>query len=187
MLRATAILVLSCMSGVVLGREFMGHKVIDAPFVVAGGKTVVLPITDAGPIPAEDRKAKVEAAGFIITRSKDDSKIALIVWTFGLTNKSIKSIQSISVSEVAPADVEIPFVNDGAPQLQDKYWIGNTTPLAATRESVPWLFADGPSTFVFRITINEPANDSREYFQPAWFSSEAKAHFREMIARINGG
>jgi hypothetical protein len=52
---------------------------------------------------------------------------------------------------------------------------------------VPWLFADGPSTFVFRITINEPANDSREYFQPAWFSSEAKAHFREMIARINGG
>ena len=82
-------------------------------------------------------KAKVEAAGFIITRSKDDSKIALIVWTFGLTNKSIKSIQSISVSEVAPADVEIPFVNDDAPQLQDKYWIGNTTPLAATRESVP--------------------------------------------------
>src|SRR4051812_31576743 len=83
MFRTTAILILTCLSGVALGREFMGHKVIDAPFVVAGGKTVVLPITDAGPIPAEDRKAKIEAAGFIITRSSDDPKLALIIWTFG--------------------------------------------------------------------------------------------------------
>src|SRR5689334_6598337 len=116
MLRTIVIVVLSFMSAIALGREFMGHKVIDAPFVVAGGKTVVLPVTDAGPIPAEDRKAKIETAGFIITRSKEDPKLALIVWTFGLTNKSIKTIESISVSEVAPSDVEKLLVSDAAPK-----------------------------------------------------------------------
>lgn len=186
MIRTTILLVLSCMSGVALGREFMGLKVIDVPFVVAGGKTVLLPVTDAGPIPAEDRKARIEAAGFIIARTEDNPKLALIVWTFGLTNKSIKSIQSISVAEVAPTDVDIPLVHDAAPHLQEKYWTGNATPIAATRELVPWLFADGASTFVFRITINEGGNDSRVYLQPAWFSSEVKAQYREMIAKING-
>jgi len=175
------------MSGVALGREFMGHKVVDVPFQIAGGTTVALPITDAGPIPAEDRKARIEVAGFSITRSKGDPKLALIVWTFGLTNKSIKSIESILVSEVAPADVEKPLVKDAAPKLQEKYWTASTAPALATRESLPWLFTDGASTFVFRIAINEAGKDSRVYFQPAWFTKEAKAHFREMIARISGG
>jgi len=71
--------------------------------------------------------------------------------------------------------------------LTDMYWMGATNPDAATRESVPWLFADGASTFVFRIVITEAGKGSREYLQPAWFSKEAKAHFRAMIAKINEG
>src|SRR5688500_2932168 len=140
MLRMTVILALACTSAVAFGREFMGHKVIDVPFQIAGGQTVVLPITHAGPIPAEDRKAKVEVAGFMITRSKDDPKLAMIVWTFGLTIKSIKNVESISVAEVAPTVTEIPLVNDAAPKLAKKYWMGSTAPVAATRGVAPWLF-----------------------------------------------
>lgn len=187
MYRTTAVFAFSCISIVALGREFMGYKVIDAPFAIAGGKTVVLPITDAGPIPAEDRRAKIEVAGFMIMPSEGDPQLAMLVWTFGLTNKAVKNVESITVAEVAPADAEMTLVNDIAPKFEKRYWIGRTTPVAATRESAPWLFADGASTFVFRFTISEHGKDARTYFQPASFSSEAKAHFRQMIERINGG
>ncbi|MEO8064087.1 MAG: hypothetical protein ABI821_15235 [Pseudomonadota bacterium] len=165
----------------------MGQKVIDAPFAIAGGNTVMLPVTDAGAIPAEDRKAKIEVAGFIVTRSENEPKLAMIVWNFGLTNKSIKNIESVTVAEVAPAELETPLINDTAPNLVKRYWVGATPPVAATRESVPWLFKEGSTIFVFRFTISEPGKKPHVYLQPAWFSNEVKTHFREVIARINGG
>ena len=187
MYRTTVVLALACISVAALGREFRGHQVIDTPFEIAGGKTVVLPITDAGAIPAEDRKARIEVAGFVIARSKDDPRLAMIVWSFGLTNKPLKNVESIEVAEVAPAKAVVTLVHDTAPTFEKKYWKAGTVPSSATRESVPWLFSEGTSTFVFRFTINERGKDSRVYFQPASFSSEAKAHFRKMIERINGG
>ncbi len=42
MYRTTVVLALACISVAALGREFRGHKVIDTPFEIAGGKTVVL-------------------------------------------------------------------------------------------------------------------------------------------------
>ena len=186
MFRKAAHLALFCLASVALGREFMGHKVIETPFAIAGGTTVVLPMTDAGAIPAEDGKVKIEVAGLIINPSKENSKLAVLTWTFGLTAKS-KNIESISVAEVAPTESEIVLVNDQIPKLAKKYWIGSTPPVVVTHETVPWLFVDDTSTFVFRFTINERGKAPRVLYQPTSFSGETKAYFREMVAKIDGG
>jgi hypothetical protein len=184
MFRKAASFILLCLTSVALGREFMGHKVIETPFAIAGGTTVVLPMTDAGAVPAEDGKVKIEVAGPIINISKENSKLAVLTWTFGLTAK-IKDIESISVAEVAPTETEIVLVNDQMPKLAKKYWIGSTPPVVVTHEAVPWLFTDDTSTFVFRFVINERGKTPRVLYQPTRFSGEAKAYFRAMIAKIN--
>lgn len=186
MIRNIAYLTLLCLASVALGREFMGQKVIETPFVLAGGTTVTLPMTDAGAVPADDGKVKIEVAGLIIEPSAENPKRASLIWTFGLTSKSIKNIESISVAEVAPTETEIVLVNDQAPTLTKKYWIGSSPPVEVTREAAEWLFADDTSTFVFRFTINERGKAPRVLYQPSRFSDEAKAYFREMVARING-
>lgn len=186
MIRKAVCLTLLCCTSVALGREFMGRKVIETPFVLAGGTTVMLPMTEAGAIPADDGKVKIQVAGFVIKPSTENPKRATLVWTFGLTSKSLKNIESISVAEVAPADTEIVLVNDLAPKLTKKYWMGSSTPVEVTREAAEWLFADDVSTFVFRFNINERGKAPRVLYQPTMFSGEAKAYFREMIARING-
>ena len=45
-------------------QQYMGHTVTNMPFPIARGKTVSLPVTDAGPIPAENEK--IGYADFVV-------------------------------------------------------------------------------------------------------------------------
>jgi len=168
-------------------RTYMGQPVVDMQFSIAGGKTVSLPVTDGGPIPAEDRDFKIEAAGFSIQPSLFGSKQALLAWQFGLTSKTSKTLDRVVVEEVFPSDVSKVLVDDQSPSLSGKMWSGSTVGVAPNPTSTPWLFTEKASIFVFRFTIT-PAGSGRPVVlhQPAWFSRPVKEQFQQTIARING-
>lgn len=174
------------LAGCASQNTYMGHKVVDMPFTVAGGKTVSLPITDAGPIPAENQSFKIEVAGFTVGPSKDNPSQAMLTWRFGLTAKSSQTLERVVVEEVAPAAVEKLLVEDHAPALKDKVWSGSSQPIEASKTSTPWLYTDKASIYVFRFTIKARGEPDAVFYQPAWFSKPAKEKFREMIAKING-
>ncbi len=179
-------------------RTYMGYAVREMQFPIAGGEVVSLPVTDAGPIPAENRAFKIEVAGFSITPALFEPKRATLTWQFSLTAKSGKALDRVVVEEVFPSDTAQVLVDDRTPALKHTArepgpgdradrWLGVTAGVEPTSASTPWLFTEKASIFVFRFRIHPAGGAPVVLYQPAWFSSPAKEAFRQNIARINGG
>jgi hypothetical protein len=167
-------------------RTYMGYRVIDMEFPITGGKKVSLPMTDAGPIPAEDRAFKIEVAGFSIQPSILGPKQALLAWNFALTAKASKTLERVVVEEVFPTDVAKVLVDDQSPSLSGKMWSGGAAGVEANPASTAWLFTEEASVFVFRFTITPAGRPPVVLYQPAWFSPPVKEVFRQKIMQING-
>jgi len=168
-------------------REYMGYKVVNVPFPIAGGETVRLPVTEVGAIPAENRKALIEVAGFSVGPSNEDPKQAVLRWHFGFTSKRLKDLESVEVAEVSPSDVVVPLVLDLNPRLSEDYWMGSVSGGAVGPETTPWLYSEKASIYIFRFTLVEKRGKHMVLYQPAWFSAEAKEQFRAIAARITEG
>jgi hypothetical protein len=167
---------------VLRARKYQGQKVIELPFKVAGGKIVKLPVTKAGAIPAETSDVRIDVAGISVQPSKENPNQSELIWHFGFTNKQLKCVRRVSVIEIAPSRTETTRIEDAAPSLKDNYWLGVTGPVEATAVSIPWLFEEKTSMFVFRFTIEGETGLPIELYQPTFFSAEAKAIFRKLIA-----
>lgn len=166
-------------------RTHMGYKVTDMQFPIAGGKTVSLPVTDAGPIPAENEAFKIEAAGVGIQPSIVDPKQANLSWGFSLTSKASKSLEHVLVEEVYPTEVAKVIVDDRSPSLKDQKWFGSPAGIEPGPSTTAWLFAEEGSVFVFRFTITPVGSRPVVLYQPVWLSQSSKAMFRQAVARIN--
>ena len=181
-----AFLGLLLLAGCASTQTYMGRRVINAPFAVAGGNTLSLPVTDAGPLPAENDSFKIEVAGFTVEPSKDNPKVALLIWRFSLTSKTSQQLERVLVEEISPSAIEKLIVEDQSPGLRAKAWHGASAPLEASRTSTPWLYDEKASIYVFRFTIQARGATPTVLHQPAWFSKPAKEQFRKHIERING-
>lgn len=164
-------------------REFDGNKVYNMTFPVAGGEVIKLAITDAGPLPVENRKLKIEVAGFSVEPSPDDPQTVVLVWHFGFTAKRLKDLQSVEIAEVSPSATVRKLLRDDAPQLVDEYWKGALAGVPVGPDTTPWLYTDEPSMYVFRFTVHEKDRKPIVLHQAAWFSGNSKQIFREMAAR----
>lgn len=167
-------------------RTHMGFEVIDMPFTIAGGETILLPVTDAGPVPAEDENYKIEFAGFFVGPSKSEESRAELVWGFGVSNKSNIGVASIIVEEVSPSDTAKTVLTVEAPEFTSGVWLGKTDPVPANRESTPWLFKPKASIYVYRFIIRSTKGTEVTLLQPAWFSTEAKASHLKKIEKMEG-
>lgn len=177
-------------------RTYMGYEVREMQFPVAGGEVVSLPVTDAGPIPAENRAFKIEVAGFNIQPALFEPKRATLVWQFSLTAKSGTALERVVVEEVFPGDVAKVLVDDQTPSLvhatrepgpgdRADRWLGSTAGVEPTSASTPWLFTQEASIFVFRFRIHPAGRAPVVLYQPAWFPPPSKEAFRQTIVRIN--
>lgn len=167
-------------------RTYLGYKVFDMGFPIAGGKTVALPVTDAGPIPAENQDFKVEAAGVSVQPSLFSPRRAALAWGFSLTAKSSKAPAHVVIEEVYPDKTATLLVDDKSPALKEKAWSGSSASVEATPGTTAWLFAEDASVFVFRFTITPAGGSPEVLYQPSWISRPAKVSFRQVVARING-
>ncbi len=160
----------------------------DESFVIAGGQTVSIPMTNAGPISIENEYAKILVAGFVIGPSKGNEKHAILAWGFDFEIKpTIKKLEAVKVEEVAPSTSAVILVEDNSPVLKGGVWSGNASPIPANRTSTPWLFTSDKSIYVFRFTIKPVGAPAFVLYQPAWFTGAAKRSFQEMIAHVEQG
>ena len=154
----------------------------DMPFVIAGGKIVSLPATDAGPIPAENDYCKIEAAGIGMGHDHRDPKRILMFWGFSVRMKSSEAPERITIEEVAPSDVEKLVLDDMKPILHDSVWSTRTSPIEPNAQATPWVYSDKATIFVFRFTIKPIGKAPIVMYQPAWFpvsSKQALVHHAE--------
>ncbi|HWM93252.1 MAG TPA: hypothetical protein VN493_20990 [Thermoanaerobaculia bacterium] len=167
-------------------RTYMGHRVIEMQFPIAEGKKVSLPMTDAGPIPAEDKNFKVEAAGVSLQPMFLSPKNANLTWGFALTAKASQNLERVTVQEVHPSEVAKAFVDDQSPALKGQVWSGSAVGVEPNPNSTAWLFQDGSSIFVFRFTIKPVGKRAVVLYQPVRFSQPAKEALRMTIRQITG-
>ena len=147
------------------------------------GITVQLPVTDAGPIPTENKVAKIEVAGFGILKQNNKP---LLYWSFGLTLKEDKMLKLIRVSDVTPESETIVLINDDTPIIEKNYWEKSLEPKEINRENFPWLYQAKPTIKLFKFTI-ELEGQQTELYQLAWYSRQAKAKVIQYIKKNSGG
>lgn len=155
-------------------RTYMGREVTDFAVPVAGGQVVHVPVTDQGPIPAENDDFKVEVAGINLTPSAGDPESAALFWSFMLTDKSGEGAASIRVEEVAPSPDVVGLVEDPSPDFTGGSWSHELEPVRPGPVVTPWLYEDGASIFVFRFTIDHGTGEPTVLHQLAWFPVSAK-------------
>jgi hypothetical protein len=164
---------------------FQGRPIVYMPFVIAGGKTVDLATTDAGPIPAENDRVVIQAAGFRVEPSKENHRVAALTWVFGFKSKTDEAFDEVLIEEVSPSPTPITYIRDSAPTLDDKLWLRDRVSLGVTPATVPWLYSTTTTVFVFKFTIKAKGAAPIEIYQPAWFPQGAKEYFLAMAARLN--
>ncbi len=165
-------------------KTYMGHEIMNVSFVIAGGDVVYLPVTDAGPIPAESNGFRMEYAGFSVGESKVNEHKAELVWGFALSSTSTEEIQNIVIEELAPTKTIKLLTKVEKPKFVNGYWKINLKPIVANKINTPWIFRDKASIYVFRITINLNSGKQITLMQPAWFSKLALATFAKQISLI---
>lgn len=184
-MRLLAALMLLMVTGCASSPTYMGYRVTEAPFPIAGGQIVKLPVTDAGPIPAQDEKIKIEVAGFAVSLSKQDPQIAKLHWMFNFTNKSAQVVEYVLVEEVSPSEPALIVAEDRSPRLAGNSWSASTNDLAVSPQSLPWLYTPKTSVYVFRFTIKlKDEAAPHVLYQPASFSASAKASFVNSLAAM---
>jgi len=182
-----ALLLGLCLMGCAAPRSYMGYRVVDFPFEIAGVGTVGLPVTDGGPIPAESDRFKVEVAGFVVGQSKRDPKQGEVTWRFVVSAKKEVELTNVTVEEVTPSKEARLIIKDEAPgkigNPKDVLWRASTPPASASPADSPWLYSDKASIYVFRFTINERGQAPVVLYQPAWFAVAAKQAMLKAIER----
>jgi hypothetical protein len=169
-------------------RTYMGYQVVDKEFPIDGGRTKWLPVTEAGPIPAETQAFKIEVAGVFVQHSILSPRQAALSWQFVLTLKTPNGLEHVVVEEVYPSSVARVVVNDHSPSIRGgRTWSGSSASIEPSPNSTAWLFNDNDSVFVFRFTITPVASPDVILYQPAWISRPAKELFRQAVLKIQGG
>jgi hypothetical protein len=168
----------------VCAQQYMGHTVTYMSFPIAGGKAVSLPVTDAGPIPAENDKIKIEVAGFNVGPLKSESKIPALIWIFGFTSKMNQKIEKVKIDEVFSRDSATTVLVDEAPKLKDATWSASKESVELAPATFPWLYTSEATIFVFKFSISIEGSAEVVLFQPVWFPEKAKKLFIELADEI---
>jgi hypothetical protein len=169
-------------------RTYMGHQVVDKEFPIDGGKTKWLPVTEAGPIPAETQAFKVEVAGISLQRSILSPRQAALAWQFALTVKTSNTLEHVVVEEVYPSSVARVVVDDHSPSFREgRTWSGSSPSIEPSPNSTAWLFNDNDSVFVFRFTITPAGGPDVVLYQPSWISRPTKELTRQAVLKIHDG
>ncbi len=169
------------LSACATGTSYLGHAVSQTPFKVDGGKTVHLPVTRAGALPAENENYKIEGAGFNASLKKGNPSESKLAWGFSFVSKKSDELDYVVVERVTDSGELELVVQDNSPALKNKYWVGRSVPTSMDKDLLPWLYSSSDSTFVFKFTIKDKDGSSDVMYQPSVISGGTKAVYLQVI------
>jgi hypothetical protein len=143
---------------------------------VAGGESVRVPIEHGAARHAENSDVKIESAGFVADRAKQE-----IVFVFGFREKKMEWPRSVTVEDVTGDNAEL-LLTDTTPRLaRDGTWKGTAAPLRKGDPGLAWLEKSGDTFKVFRLTIITADGRKLVMFQAAIWGAALKTTFRQML------
>lgn len=173
--RISVLLVSILLQACASGPTYLGYPVSSLPFKADEGKTVHLPMTRAGAVPAENEEYKIEGAGFYAALKKGDAKESQLTWAFSILSKKQADLDYVVVEQVTSSGELQEVVKDSSPVLKNGSWIGRATPIAMTKDLVPWFYLDEDSIFLFKFTIKTKDQNPIVMYQPSLAYKASKA------------
>ena len=180
--RIATLLMFFLLSACATGPTYLGHAVSKVPFKVDGGKTINLPVTSAGPLPAENENYKIEGAGFNASLKKESPSESKLTWAFSFVSKKASELDSVVIEQVTKSGGLKLLVKDNAPALKNKNWVGWSSSESMTKDLLPWLYSSSDSTFVFKFTIKANDGSSVVMYQPSIISRRHKSMYLQAIS-----
>lgn len=186
-----AVVVASALFTAATGVMASGNNAPTKRFTISGGQTVELPITDQGPLPASAEGVKVEVAGPLFGPSKTTPGKLALIWAFSLSVPPDSKYKSVSVENVSEQAAEA-VLNQTSPKAQQlrapdgkEFNILQLRGSAKdiSQESTPWIFQDGHSTIIFRITLENESGKILTLYQATQFAESQKSPIRQMASR----
>ena len=165
--------------------KYLGHKVTETRFEVDGGKTITLPITSAGALPAENDDYKIEGAGILAHLEKGSPSESTLTRTFLFVSKKSIELESVTIELVTDSGGLEPIVNDNSPTLSNKTWMGRSASTSMTKDQVPWLYLNVDSTFLFKFTITDKKGETVVMYQPSIITSKSKNMYLRLLSGSN--
>lgn len=166
------------------GKAHRGQPIILFPYKLAGGEVKHLPVTDGGPLPAEDDSIKIQVSGLFGSRPTEGQRAPQLEWVFGFTAKTPLEIARVKIEQVFPSDVPISVVDhvEEAPLKKVRDWSKRAAAGDMTAEANPWFFKAQGSVFVFRFTVIPQSGKPIVLLQPTWISAPAKEALRKSLS-----
>jgi hypothetical protein len=136
---------------------------------------------------------KVEAAGPLLGPSKTAPGKLAMIWAFSISVPKDAAYKSVSVEDVTGPEAKLVVSQD---QPQPKLMTApdgqqfnvlqlRGVPSDVSAESTAWVYQDGTSTLVFRVTLKTNADKELTLYQPNVFGAEAKSQILKMVERVS--
>lgn len=167
--------------------SFMGLKVFKQDFPIGGGKTLALPTTEHGPIPATAEGVTVEIAGPVAIPASTPDKVHL-AWGFSISvpkNAAYQHVEIVNLSNEPPTILvdqakpvaRVVKIPDGS-ELNVLQLRGAGADVG--RATTPWVYQPESSVFVFRVKLEDASGKTVTLHQPAVFGEDTKVRIRQM-------
>lgn len=140
-------------------------------FPISGGQTIKCPVTDGGPIPADNGTYKIIGAGFGMDKA---GKAPVIFFGFNFSVQKSVSLTRVMIEDVTD-EKAILLVDDKNPKIESLLWTGKAAEQKISKSTTPWLFDNKPTIKVFRFTISATSSPDAVMYQPAWYPVQTKA------------
>lgn len=183
MLRQLALLAPLLMAACATGTTYLGRSVTETPFKVDGGQTVMLPMTNAGALPAETEQFKIEMAGVHAALTAGQPEQSKLTWVFSTLVKKREPIEFVTVERVTEEGELIPLVDDRTVALKNSSWVGRSKSQDMSSTSSPWLYQQGDSKFLFKFTLRVAGKAPVVMYQPSLIGRQAKAIYLDVIRK----
>jgi hypothetical protein len=140
-------------------------------FPISGGQTVKCPVTDGGPIPADNGIYKIVGAGFGMDK---EGKEPVIFFGFNFSVQKPVPVTRVVVEDVTDEKAVL-LVDDNSPKIESLLWTGKAAEQKVSKSTTPWLFDKKPTIKIFRFTISAAGSPATVMYQPAWYPVQTKA------------
>jgi hypothetical protein len=140
-------------------------------FTILGNQKIVCEVDDQTPSLAEKDGIKVRQPAFVAREGEFAYQFAV---------ETAMSVKKIVIEEVSDSTARV-LIEDFAPRIDSGYWMGVTTPIGLSKQSLPWIYERGDTTRVFKFTISiSDKSDPIILHQPVVWKLAAKKYLKKL-------
>lgn len=165
-------------------KQYNGLPVYNYKFKLSDNNILVFPVTNEGPIPAENSSFKVLKSHIVIANRDNSVNTPELIWFFAIKSKLKKNVSKINIEQVNPKQKIRQVLLANHPVFMGDNWYGRSEDTDNFYLVNDWLFKKQDEVFIFKITIFMTNQEKTILYQPVFISKQLKEKYKDFVKRI---